>query len=507
MRSVAAIKRFSFVQGDDCMAEEKARAPAEHLQNLLPLVCQARWAAFRITQSQALTDEAMQEACLELMRHPPRNYGEDAMRSFIFTVVRRTALKLARAEKRRSRREIAVSATAPLAVEGPDASQVTTEMGTAARAALDDLPLAEREAVSFCCEQGLSMAAAAEILKVPKYVVARRVNRGLEKLRKILTQQGYAVAAPLAVGTALSALPLPPLPSGLLVKLQDIATNPQARTTSQVVSQSVRAPVFSTTTKALGLAFGLLLCAAAVVGVRSWQRTDNQPSAALKTAENPPRASVVAPVEKPNDQKESLKKTERFYRRWSFANGLPEGLDYGAVNNWVSHQSKIGDKRNGIAPALAAGASLSVSSPLPPGNLYVMVKAYKQNPNLPSRLPTGFGGFGKNKPKTSLWTSGEPLENLKTVYTFETYYIGDCWSITLCNGLLTSIVRFEGERFSFENKRFALKAENLALEELEMRDLQTEEIPEFIREPKKLVKERGLVLRNADEPDRKRREP
>jgi hypothetical protein len=131
-----------------------------------------------------------------------------------------------------------------------------------------------------------------------------------------------------------------------------------------------------------------------------------------------------------------------------------------------------------------------------------MVKAYILDPHLASRLPTGFLGFGKNKPKTFHWTSREPLENLKTVYTFETYYIGDCWSITLCNGLLTSIVSNEGERFSFENKRFALKAENLVLEELEMRELQTDEIPEFIREPEKLMAKRGIRLQPVEEPMR-----
>jgi RNA polymerase sigma-70 factor (ECF subfamily) len=472
----------------------------------------AYWIALRATKSPSLAEDAVQEACAHFLNHRPQQEGIENMRSYFLSAVHKQALTLLRGETRRRRREEAYANGTPLVAAAEKEAPNTDELARAARAALASLPLDERMAVSLCSEQGFSLQAAAKIAGVPKTTLAGRVNRGLEKLRKILVQQGYSVATPLAVGTALSSLPLPAVPAGLTAALQNLAANPAlAAAKAAKLSAKALSQTAAKKTATVWLAFGLTAGAVALAGGVWRTQTNKQSDDTIKTAENPPRASVVAPVEKPNDQKESLKKTERFYRRWSFANGLPEGLDYGAVNNWVSHQSNIGDKRNGIAPALAAGASLSLLCRIPSANSSVTVKAYRLNPVLASGLLTSFGFEGK-KPKSAFWREEqlswheEPLGTRNAVYIFETYCIGG-WAITLCDGKLTCITRYEGERVSLHGVGFGLKSNNLVLEELELRELKNEEIPEFIRDPEKLVKERGLVLREAKDLDRKRGEP
>jgi hypothetical protein len=127
--------------------------------------------------------------------------------------------------------------------------------------------------------------------------VGNRVNRGLGKLRKALAQQGYSVATPLAVGTALGALPLPAIPATLTAALQNLAANPAlaaekaAKLSAKALSQTA-----AKKTATVWLAFGLTAGAAALAGGIWYWSNLPQNVAAIQQAEiaaQPPSESDV----------------------------------------------------------------------------------------------------------------------------------------------------------------------------------------------------------------------
>jgi hypothetical protein len=78
---------------------------------------------------------------------------------------------------------------------------------------------------------------------------------------------------------------------------------------------------------------------------------------------------------------------------------------------------------------------------------------------------------------------------------FELYYgIDQRWTIALHNQQLFSISEERSDGFSYADRHLFMFARNLGLEEVELREVGVEEIPEFIREPKKLLAKEGIQL-------------
>jgi predicted DNA-binding protein (UPF0251 family) len=99
------------------------------------------------------------------------------------------------------------------------------EVGKAIRQALETLPLAEREAVSLCYEQGLTERRAADVLDVPKSTLNRIVRRGLKRMRMALAARGFAAMAPLELARQVRGLGVPPPPETLKNVLEDLLRN------------------------------------------------------------------------------------------------------------------------------------------------------------------------------------------------------------------------------------------------------------------------------------------
>ena len=179
--------------------------------------------ALRIVGSSALAEEVVQEAYAKLLQHPLNN--EDSARAtvYLFKTVRSTAIDLSRSTKNRRQREDEYAVKQNTAFSSPDTLSEASEVAQAARVALTELPLEEREAISLCCEQDLPRSTVSQILDVPESTVYDRMQRGLEKLRLRLTVQGFTLLTPIFIGQQLRELGVPPAPSGLLRAVGELA--------------------------------------------------------------------------------------------------------------------------------------------------------------------------------------------------------------------------------------------------------------------------------------------
>jgi hypothetical protein len=257
------------------------------------------------------------------------------------------------------------------------------------------------------------------------------------------------------------------------------------------------AGVFSS--KATITAAGVILCTTAAIGVWRWNATgqlqDNKKLAKIESVEKQKR---------PQDQEMIAEKTERFYRRWTFAQGVPEDLEFDENQKWTWRKPDKSFKRGGIAPASdQESAFVGIPMRLPKGDVLVTVKTRNEFHAQFRSLTFGYQSpdeLGRMAPSAAwnneLWSSASEL-------VFEQYSIANRWSIVLCNGKPTSILRYDGDNFSFTHARVGFMVKNIKLiEEIEMRELKTEEIPEFLRDPEKLMAKQGIRLQPVEEPMR-----
>jgi RNA polymerase sigma-70 factor (ECF subfamily) len=147
-----------------------------------------------MTRSPQLAEDAVQEACVTLLRRSssPSFQAAEQARNYFIGVARKSALALARAERRRVGRQRrlrrVLSAEAYVQRRSDDAAG----LAQAAWAALNDLPADEREAVRLCCGQGFTCESAARVLAASKRSIESRIQRGLKRLRRRLAAQGWA---------------------------------------------------------------------------------------------------------------------------------------------------------------------------------------------------------------------------------------------------------------------------------------------------------------------------
>jgi RNA polymerase sigma-70 factor (ECF subfamily) len=453
----------------DAMANEQ-NAP---IAALLKYSDSAHWAALRITKSAALADEAVQDAYVGLLCRPPLNYGEERMRNLFLKAVRRYAFKLMTKERNIGKREEVARKIAANASAAAKQTKVVEALAPAARLALESLPLAEREAVSLCCEQGLTHQMAAEVLGVSKQTVGYRVNRGLEKLRKILTTQGFAATTPGAIGAALGAIPLPPITETLRTALGKFTADPSLLTTEASAALS------ATFGKKLT---GFLLWPAllSVLGLGGLWWLSN-----ARVADD--FGKTVASVREETSAETSSVPSERakFHRVWTFENGVPPELELTQGSwEWLPAEQ-------GHPPGMHCNNSpifhLKQKLPDVPLLFSVVISFRKLKKD-----DVYYGSFwlsdGERLLPHTLWKnpvrpSGVEKGEKKTISTYILERRKTALSET---GSIASHVAYKTD---LAEKSFVLLFEAVILEKLEIRELSPEEIPEKIRDPEALIVE------------------
>lgn len=147
----------------------------------------AKAVALRITRSDPLAEEAVQEAFLQLWRAPERyDQTRSTVRRWLLTMVHGRAVDLVRREQAHRRR--AEGAAASIEVEPDHADEVATSIDRpgeqeAVRAALAVLPDEQRAVIDLMYFQGVSQTGVAERLGIPLGTVKSRSLLAMRKLR------------------------------------------------------------------------------------------------------------------------------------------------------------------------------------------------------------------------------------------------------------------------------------------------------------------------------------
>ena len=152
----------------------------------------AKTVALRVTRSDALAEEAVQEGFLQLWRAPERfDAARATVRRWLLTLVHARAVDLVRREQTQRRRS-AEAAAEPIVLHDP-AEEVVAEVArpaeeAAVRAALESLPQAQRDVIELMYFSGVSQTGVAEALGLPLGTVKSRALLAMRKLRSALVE-------------------------------------------------------------------------------------------------------------------------------------------------------------------------------------------------------------------------------------------------------------------------------------------------------------------------------
>jgi RNA polymerase sigma factor (sigma-70 family) len=143
--------------------------------------------AFRVLRDEALAEDAVQDAFLNLWRTAGSFIPERAKAStWILTLVHRRAVDLVRREQRR-RTEPLESAPEPAGGSAEEAAWLRFERERV-QAALASLPDQQREAIELAYYGGYTQSELAERLGEPLGTIKSRMFAGLSRLRELLAE-------------------------------------------------------------------------------------------------------------------------------------------------------------------------------------------------------------------------------------------------------------------------------------------------------------------------------
>jgi len=152
----------------------------------------AKSVALRVTRSDQLAEEAVQEGFLQLWRAPDRFDGARAtVRRWLLTMVHARAVDLVRREQAQRRRtEEAAAEPIVLADPAEDVVAAVARPAEAAsvRAALASLPDAQRQVIELMYFRGVSQTGVARALGLPLGTVKSRALLAMRKLRSALVE-------------------------------------------------------------------------------------------------------------------------------------------------------------------------------------------------------------------------------------------------------------------------------------------------------------------------------
>ncbi len=176
-----------------------------------------------VTAGEEDAEDAVGNAVVAVLSRPDRFDPARPFLPYFARVVVNSARGLHRSARRRRKREEIAMVRAPETTNQGELDR--RETAAAVRTAIEALPVDERAAVLVTHLRGLSQADAGEILGLPTRTVSRRVQRGTEKLRKMLTRAGFAG---LALPALLAETVLRPVPGRLSARVHELSRSTQA---------------------------------------------------------------------------------------------------------------------------------------------------------------------------------------------------------------------------------------------------------------------------------------
>jgi RNA polymerase sigma factor (sigma-70 family) len=145
------------------------------------------WAMSCCRRNQAEAEEVLQTVYLKILQGKARYRGESALRTWLFAVIRKTAIS--------EHRKTLLRTLSPVAV--PQASNdrhpivelERSEMQRRFQEALERLPGRQRETLHLVFYQDLSLSEAAQVMEVSVGSARRHYERGKKRLREILDKE------------------------------------------------------------------------------------------------------------------------------------------------------------------------------------------------------------------------------------------------------------------------------------------------------------------------------
>ena len=149
------------------------------------------WALSCCLRNPAEAESVLQAVYLKALEGKARFDGRAAFKTWLFAVIRRTAIDERR--RRMARRFLLLQHEARVvpatSVESPDEAVYRSEIRNLFRRALVALPKRQREALQLVFYHDLSLAEAAEVMGVSLGSARTHYERGKKKLRRLMEEE------------------------------------------------------------------------------------------------------------------------------------------------------------------------------------------------------------------------------------------------------------------------------------------------------------------------------
>jgi RNA polymerase sigma factor (sigma-70 family) len=149
--------------------------------------------ARRVLTDESLAQDVVQEVFLSLWRNAGRfDAGRGTVATYLLSMTHHRAVDVVRREENQRRRRTSdeVLEFEPDPAPGVEAEAEATERRTEVRAALAQLPPAQREALALAYFGGYTQREVASLVGVPLGTVKTRMAAGMRKLKEVLQAAG-----------------------------------------------------------------------------------------------------------------------------------------------------------------------------------------------------------------------------------------------------------------------------------------------------------------------------
>lgn len=146
------------------------------------------WALSCCRRNHADAEEVLQIVYLKILQGKACYRGESKLQTWLFAVIRKTAISERRKHILRTLRSIA--ATPGNTVAPPEETIERSEMRERFNEALARLPVRQRETLHLVFYQDLSLSEAAEVMNISVGSARRHYDRGKQRLREALEREG-----------------------------------------------------------------------------------------------------------------------------------------------------------------------------------------------------------------------------------------------------------------------------------------------------------------------------
>ena len=147
------------------------------------------WALSCCRRNHAEAEEVLQTVYLKILQGKASYRGECKLQTWLFAVIRKTAISERRKHILRTLKSIAIAGGSS-ALQQPEVELEHSEMQRRFQEALAQLPARQRETLHLVFYQDLSLSEAAEVMNISVGSTRRHYERGKKRLREALDREG-----------------------------------------------------------------------------------------------------------------------------------------------------------------------------------------------------------------------------------------------------------------------------------------------------------------------------